>query len=166
MVRTETTPPGRARTEGQDHGPRILQVHEHPVAQHRVEGLPAEHLARPLPLALDEPGSLANVFVLRGEPPARLREHLFGGVEDGYLVAFAEERDRLLARAAPHVDDAGRRPGKVFDEPAVDELVAYDPAQGPARRVVARGEVGEGVVHRVATSHPLGTSRTRPGGGS
>ena len=127
---------------------------------------PLEHLVRPLPRSFDESCSLANVFVLRGEPAARLREHLFGGVEDGYLVAFAEERDRLLARAAPHVDDAGRRPGKVFDEPAVDELVAYDPAQGSARGVVAFGEVGEGVFHGPATCRSSGTSRTRRGGGS
>ena len=97
--------------------------------------------------SLDEPRQLAGVLVFRGEPSARFVEHLAGGVEDGDLIAFAQKRDRLLARAASHVHDAGRRSRAVLGQPAVDELVADYPAQGSTRRVVASGEAGEEVLH-------------------
>ena len=89
----------------------------------------------------------ASVLVFRGEPSARFVEHLPGGVEDGDLVASAQKRDRLLACAASHVHDAGRRSKDVLGQPAVDELVADYPAQGATRRVVASGEAGERVLH-------------------
>ena len=64
---------------------------------------------------------------------ARFREHLRGWVDDGDPVASAGQWDRLLARAASHVGDAGWRARKVFVERATCELVADYLAQDPAR---------------------------------
>jgi hypothetical protein len=83
------------------------------------------------------PSGAAFVFPI--EPAACFREHFSGGVEDGDLVAFAGQPDRLLAGAASHVGDTGRWAGKVFRQRAVDQFVADNPAQGPSRGVVACG---------------------------
>lgn len=104
---------------------------------------------RPLPGTLDEPHPLANVLILPREPSPSFREHLRGGVEDGYFVTLSGEWDRLLARATSDVDDAGRRRREVFGDPAIDKLVADYLAQNTARGVVALGQVGEGVFQQV-----------------
>src|ERR687890_374273 len=80
-----------------DHGPRRLQVHQNPVAEHRVERLPAEYIPSPFPRAFDETHPTSNLTTFQYEPPARFLEHLLRGIEDGYLVTIAEEWDRLLA---------------------------------------------------------------------
>jgi hypothetical protein len=115
------------------------------VTQNRVERLPIQRLVRPLPCPVYEPHTTANLLDLQREPPPGFSEHLRGGVEDRDLVALLGERYRLLPRATTDVNYAGRRPGEVFGEPAVDELVANDLAQNTARGVVALGEVGEGI---------------------
>lgn len=48
-------------------------------------------------------------------------------------MTLSGEWDRLLARATSDVDDAGRRTGEVFGEPAVDQLVADYLAQDLTR---------------------------------
>lgn len=103
------------------------------MTQNSVERLPIESLVRPLPGTLDEPHPPANVLILPREPAPCFREHLRGGIEDGDFVALSGEWDRLLARATTDVDDAGRRPGEVFGEPAVDQLAADYLAQDLTR---------------------------------
>jgi len=41
LVRTETVPSALDRSESVDHGPRVFQIHQHAVTEHRVEPLPS-----------------------------------------------------------------------------------------------------------------------------
>jgi hypothetical protein len=111
----------------EQHG-RVVEVHEHPVAQDTAETRAGKQGRRFLTTGLDQSHAPANGIVFRGNEPLGTFEHRSRRVNDGDLIALARERDALVPGATAHVDDMERRRREVSSQMLMNDMGANSSA--------------------------------------
>ena len=171
---------GRRGQPGQ-RGARVVEVHQHAVAQHQVVRRQAgrRRLTRQVAYVTDLQGDLTTYrWRLCLERGAERRQHVLGDVDRGDPVPLAGQPQRLGALAGADVEHRERTVRAVAEQVAPgrveldgDEVLAHDVAQvaEPGEpQLAARLEAGGRVGRRGGAGHPR--ARRRPersrGGGS
>lgn len=165
----------RARAELGDQGCRVVQVAEDAVAQDRVEAPACGGILCVLACGLQEGDVLACLGGLGFQARAGAVQHRRRRVEHGDVVARGGEGERLVARAAAHVEDRGRGRRQVLEQLVVQHVGAHaalhrgvgvvDEArrQGRVGPGCGVGRVGRVIAHGVRVGRAV---RGRGGGGS
>jgi hypothetical protein len=108
---------------------RILEVHDHSMAQRRVVGGRPQEPGSILTGALDQLDARSDAGGLCSKLRQGPREHVLGRIEERDFVARARQPDGLDAGATPDVGDALGRRSEMRFELSTHELAPDDPAQ-------------------------------------
>ncbi len=112
----------------------LLDVHQHPVAQHHVEAARQEVHAGVPAVALHDPHPLPDALRLAGQRLTRDRDHRGVPLHAGHLVPGPGQPQRLGALAHPDVEHAqppahGEAPGYLLVQLPGHQLLPYDVAK-------------------------------------
>jgi hypothetical protein len=123
---------GRDVGDGVEQRGRVGEVHQHALAQHRIEAGGREQLGDRPGLALDKPHPVADLTRLGRQRGAEVVKQPGRGVEPGDRVPAAGEQQRLGPLTAPDVEYPARRPGwQVRRELPGHHLLAHHLPQRP-----------------------------------